>query len=84
MSIKLDKIVLNTVLGPFTFQNHFNSNSDAYNAMCLFESNNWGVLGETTYDAYFEYLDGVIQPTHFDGMNASANLAETLEDVKLK
>jgi len=75
------KLILTTEkLGNFNFENHHNSTSDFYQAMCLFESNNWEMLGETTYTLFTKWDDGTTTETKFDGMNASANLAEYLEE----
>lgn len=76
------KIELKTEIGNFKFEEHFNSTADFYQAMCLFESNNWRKLGEVSYKLFLKFTDGTITETVYDGVNGSCYLAETMESFK--
>ena len=59
----------------FKFANHWNAKADFYEALVLFESNNYSILGATTYEVITKFEDGVQTTTKVNGMNASAHLA---------
>ena len=63
-----------TKIGNFEFKEHFNSTAEAYQAMCMFVSCNWRMLGDFHYKLKTENGE-----TIFDGINASANLDEYIE-----
>jgi len=74
--MEIKEITLNTEKGAFKFAPHFNAEDcNPYEAMKLFESNNWEMLGETSYTVSIE--DG--EPTTFKGINASCYLACFIE-----
>jgi hypothetical protein len=73
------KIELITEIGTFKFEQHFNSEADHYQAMLLFQSNNWEQLGETSYRVHTRWPDEMVTSTTFSGINASAHLAEYME-----
>lgn len=69
-------------LGTFTFTKHFNAkDTEAYDAMVCFESNNWEKLGETKYVVTLLWEDDTNSQEFFKGMNASANLSEFIESL---
>jgi predicted enzyme related to lactoylglutathione lyase len=75
MKNEVIKIELNTEIGTFKFENHFNSAADFYQALLNFESNNWEMLGETSYNVFTKFEDGETTQTLIEGINASAHLA---------
>lgn len=72
---KITSIELVSPLGTFTFAEHFNSEADAYQAMTLFEGNNWKMLGEYHYVVNFAWSDETTTSDTIKGINASAELA---------
>lgn len=69
-----NKIELISKLGTFTFTNK-GDEQEMYKAMCHFESDNWKLLGEVSYNLYVTYEDGLEDVTNYDGINASCFLA---------
>ncbi len=59
----------------FKFANHWNADADFYQSLVLFESNNYSILGTTSYEVITKFEDGIQTKTKVDGMNASAHLA---------
>ncbi len=69
--------------GSFTFTKHFNApDVNPYEAMICFESNNWEKLGETEYVVTLLFEDDTNTTTTFKGINASAYLAEFMENAQ--
>lgn len=80
MTNQVTKIELVSQLGTFTFQDKHNNGDDFYNALCVFEQNNWEMLGEVYYLVHETFEDVVnggqmTNQTKIDGINASAELA---------
>lgn len=80
MKSSVVKIELVSEIGTFKFEEHFNSTANPYQALCMFESCNWEMLGETHYIVYNKFDDGKIHPTKISGMNASADLYGFVND----
>lgn len=75
------KIDLHTELkGDFKFEKHFNSTADFYQALQNFESNNWELLGETSYTVHLKFADDAVSQEKVEGMNASAYLAAYFDE----
>lgn len=82
MKAIIKSIDLQTEIGTFTFTKHFNSpNTNAYDGMVCFESNNWEQLGDTAYHVVLLWEDDTNSTETFTGINASANLAEFVEGL---
>ena len=64
----------------FKFANHWNAQADFYQALVLFESNNYSILGATTYEVITKFDDGQETTTKVDGINASAHLAAYFDE----
>lgn len=80
MNSQVIKIELITSIGTFKFEKHHCSEADFYQAMLNFESNNWEMLGETSYKVYEQYEDGDIQTITHEGINASCNLSAHFDE----
>ena len=67
-------------LGTFTFTKHFNApNTEAYDALTCFESNNWEKLGNTYYVVTFLFEDDTNSTVTLKGINATAELAALID-----
>ncbi len=81
--------------GIFKFKPHHNSPVNFYEAMVLFESCNFESLGATAYVLHLEFADGgkttqtygsclADAPSTLSNINASAYLAQTMEETEIK
>lgn len=70
------KIEIVCDLATFKFENHFNSNTDFYQALCLFEANNYNLLG----GSYYRVFEANGEVTDIKGINQSAILASLFDE----
>ena len=80
--MKLVKIELITSTTVFDFAHHSSSSADPYQAMLMFEANNWKQLGECSYVVYLRHEDGGLGFSEFKGINGSAHLAEFMDNLQ--